>query len=192
MRILALDLATRTGFAIGPPGRIERSASATLKKPDEPLWVAGQNIGFLLRDLFVLRSERPTMIVVEAPLPPGAAGGAAAAILAWGLVFVVAFMGALFEIPVRQVNVLDVRRFYVGKARLQAPPGFSTGKDANRKWTKLKVIERAQQLGHLPLDCKDDNRADACALHYFASVKFCGYRETELTLFGAPTPDRAA
>lgn len=192
MRILALDLATKTGFAIGEPGRISRSASARLKKPDEPLWVAGQNIGFLLRDMFVLRSEMPTLIVVEAPLPPGAEKGAAAAVLAWGLLFVVQFMGALFEVPVRHVNVGKVREFYTGKFRWDAPPGYPGGKAAGRNYNKFKVKERAKQLGHIPFDCEDDNRADACALHYYASVKFCGFRETELTLFGEPTPNRAA
>ncbi|OAS26320.1 hypothetical protein [Methylobacterium platani] len=192
MRILALDVATRTGFAIGRPGKIERSASVRLKRPDEPLYVAGRNIGFFLRDIFTIRSERPDVIVVEAPLPPGAERGAMSAILAWGCLFVIEFMGALFEIPVRHVDAGQVRKFYTGRARWVAPPGFSTAKDSNRKYGKLKVIERAKQLGHIPSDCNDDNRADACAVHYYASVKWYGHRETELTLFGAPTPNRAA
>ncbi len=90
------------------------------------------------------------------------------------------------------MDVGKVREFYTGKYRWTAPAGYPGGKAANRNYNKMKVKERAKQLGHIPFDCEDDNRADACALHYYASVKFCGFRETELTLFGAPTPNRAA
>jgi hypothetical protein len=183
-RILALDIATTTGYACGPVGKIERSGSVRLKTPKDDVWVAGQNIGFFLRDLFIIQSEIPDVIVVEAPLPAGASPGAAAAIIAWGSLFTVQFMAAAYEIPVRLVKADDVRSHYTGRSRWQAPPGSKGGKDANRIYGKSKVVERAHLLGHMPLDSHDNDRADACAVHSYASVKLFGHRETELRMFG--------
>lgn len=183
-RILALDIATSTGFACGPVGKIERSGSVRLKRPQEDVWVAGENIGFFLRDLFIIQSEIPDVIVVEAPLPAGASPGASAAIIAWGCLFTVQFMAKLYDIPVRLVRADDVRAHYTGRSRWQAPPGFPGGKDANRNYGKSRVVERAHLLGHMPRESRDNDRADACAVHSYASVKLFGHRETELRMFG--------
>lgn len=172
MRLLALDLATVTGFAVGPPGKIERSGSVRLKKPKEEPFVAGENIGMFLRDMFVL--DKPSHIVIEAPLPVGATPGGEAAILQWGVAFVVSAMAKFYCMDFRTANATRVRQHYTGKSRW-----------GSREEGKRRVIERARLLGHMPADCADDNRADACAVHDFASFTWFGAKPpAKLVLFG--------
>ena len=175
MIILALDVATRTGFAIGEAGKIPRSDTARLKKPGEDVQVAWRNIGFLLRDMFVL--DKPDLIVVEAPMHPTAQKSPDAVVLQWGAVSVVTFIGAAYEIPIEWVNAQTVSKHFVGQSRFSAQQG---GRDAKKKAT----IQRAQLLGYIPKDCRDDDRADACAVFDYASARWGRVRPSNLVMFG--------
>lgn len=175
MLILALDLATTTGYAIGQAGERPRSAAVRLKKPDDLTAVAWGNIGFLLRDLFVL--DRPALMAVEAPLPAGASKGQDAAHLAWGAVGVVSFMAALYGIRLEFVNAQKVSSHFIGRGRFSAA-------DGGRKAKKEATLRQAKALGLIDQDCRSEDIADAVALHSYASTMWGGARPKELRMFG--------
>lgn len=191
--ILALDIATNTGWAYGPAGHIERSGSIRLRhvgrrnQDDDPMHVAWSNIAFYLRDTWVL--DKPDLLVVEAPMPPGEQKSGPATQIAFGCLAAMHAMAALYEIPVRYAYVQTWRKHYTGKSRHDPPLTFMPKRsrpDRNREWNKHVTLERAKQLRHVPIDCKDDNRADACGMHDWASHHFCRKgAPAELTLFGS-------
>lgn len=178
MLLLCLDVATVCGFAIGEPGEIRRSGSVRLKKPKEEVFVAYENMGLFLRDMWALQSERPDMIVCEAPLPPGASLGGDATVLQWGCIAVVHFMAKAYGIAIRHANATKVRAHYTGRARW-----------GSRDEGKRQVVARARLLGHIPQDCNDNDRADACAIHDWASYSLFRVKPpAELKLFGERVP----
>jgi hypothetical protein len=173
--ILALDIATRCGFAIGPARAIPRSGTVVLKRPGEQRDVAFFNFGFWLRDR--LGDAKPALIVTEAPFHLGAfakrGNSEDAVMLTYGLHAVLGEVAYGFRIPVHAVAASTVRKHFIGSGRM-----------GDRKATKAAVIGRARLLGLIPKDCADDNRADACAIHDWAASTLGGKRDRELHLFG--------
>jgi hypothetical protein len=176
MMILGLDAATRTGFCLGEPDGPWRTGAVRLKKPDDPVQVAWCNAGFFLKDMFVL--ERPDLIALEAPMPPGAMPSGDAVMLQWGVVAVITFMAKLYEIRIEYLNAQKVSRHFTGKARWSAAEG-------GRKAKKEAAVQRARVLGYMEKDAKgDDDIADACACFDYAASLWGRKRTTELHLFG--------
>jgi hypothetical protein len=181
MLILALDIATRTGYAIGPAGEKPRTGAVRLRKPDEPLTVGSNNIGYFLKDLCVL--DKPDLIAYEAPLDPvakfemgqnqGHHQNSASIVLPWRVVGVIDWFADLYGIRAVTSNRQAVLRHYTGRARW-----------GSRKEVKKQVILRAQLLGHIPKDCRDDDIADACAIHDYASARYARVQPRELVMFG--------
>lgn len=175
MRILALDAATRTGFAIGEVGAKPRYGVARLKKPDEPVDVAWANIGFFLKDCFVL--EKPDLIVIEAPMHPAGQRSPDAVVLQWGVVAVVAFMAAAYRIRLEKVDAQTISKHFTGKAKWFANEG---GRAAKKK----AAVQRAQLLGYIPATCRDEDIADACAVFDYAAAVWGKAKPRELHMFG--------
>jgi hypothetical protein len=176
MRLLALDAATRTGYATGTAGQKPRVGAVRLKKPEEPVQVAWENIGFFLKDMFVL--DKPDLIAIEAPMHPAGQKSPDAVVLQWGVVAVVTFMAKAYDIALREVNAQTVSRHFTGKSRWAAAEG-------GRKAKKAAAVQRAQVLGYIPADCRDEDMADACAVFDYASHTFARVRAPErLVLFG--------
>jgi hypothetical protein len=183
VRILALDIATRTGYAIGNAGEKPRTGVVTLKKPKELTHVASSNLGFFLKDTFVL--DKPDLVAYEAPLDPvakfemgqnnGHHQNSASIILPWMIVGVVEFMCWLYGVRAETTNRQAVLKHYTGRARW-----------GKREVAKAEVIRRAQILGHIPKTCKDDDIADACAIHDYASTRWGTAQPKELVMFGSP------
>jgi hypothetical protein len=190
--IMALDIATKTGWAYGPPGKVVKSGSVNLRSSkDDPISTITNNIGFFLANFVVW--DPIEEIVVEAAKPAGEGAGGNAVVIAWGCLSVVEFFAACKKIPVRYVANNTLKKHFIGKAYVEAPPTFKPNlrdrSERNRQYGKLLMIERARLLGYLPIDCNDDNRADACGLHDYASHKF--HRSAaprELKLFGQSVP----
>jgi hypothetical protein len=174
MLILALDAATRTGFAIGESGQKPRVDAVRLKKPNEPVEVAWSNMGFFLRDLFVL--DRPDLLAIEAPMHPAGQKSPDAVVLQWGVVAVVTFMASAYRIRLEFVNAQTVSKHFTGKARWSPAEG---GRDAK----KAAAVQRARLLGYIPDDCSDADKADAAALFDFACAKWAKVRQKEIVLF---------
>ncbi|MGD9544970.1 hypothetical protein [Methylocystis sp.] len=171
MLILALDIATYTGYALGRAGEIPASGSVRLKRPGEPADVAAFNMRAFLRDRLAL--ERPDLICIEHYLNPVAQKSADAVILQL-MCFGVAVAEAMArDIRLEKPAPATVRKHFIGAANM-----------GERKATKAAVLNRARVLGYIPRDCRDDNRADACAIFSFASANYARRRPAELMMFG--------
>lgn len=170
MFILALDIAKVTGFAFGPAGSVLRSGSVRLG--DDPRTMC-RNLLCFLREQFYVLSDRPELVAVEAPLNAAAHQSGASIPYAFGGAHVADALCWAYGSRVEFCNVDQVRKHFIGKAR--------TG---NRNETKRAVICRGVQLKYLPPGCRDDNRADACALHDFASATFARHVPSSLQMFG--------
>ncbi len=172
MLILALDIATYTGFAIGRAGEIPLSGSVRLKRPGEPPDIAAFNMRCFLRDRLAL--EKPDLICLEHFLNPIAQKSADAVILQL-MCFGVAIAEAHAKaIHVEKPQAATVRKHFIGAANM-----------GERKATKAAVVSRARMLGYIPRDCSDDNRADACGLFDYASAHYAHIAPRELTMFEA-------
>ncbi len=171
MRIMALDIATVTGFACGEAGSIPQSGSVRLKRPGEGPDIAAFNMLAFLRDRFVL--DRPDLCCIEDFLNPVAHKSADAVILqlqCFGVaVAVCRSYGVRYETPRPET----IRKHFAGR-----------GRAGSRQETKAMVLNRAKALGYIPRDCKDDNRADACAAFDYASAHFARVQPKALVFFG--------
>lgn len=151
--ILALDLATTTGYAIGLPGDVPRCGTAHFAGPN------GASINAIFANAltffsgFLKQEPRPVSLILEAMLPPEAMKGETSRrtrdLLAGlhGIVRATAHCRGIFEIS--DVGVLAVRRHFCGDQR------------AN----KADVLERCKILGWRPTN---HNEADAAACWHFA------------------------
>ncbi|WP_018407909.1 hypothetical protein [Methylocystis rosea] len=180
MLILALDIATYCGFALGRAGEIPASGSVRLKRPGEPADVAAFNMRCFLRDRLML--ERPDLICIEHYLNPVAQKSADAVILQ-----LMCFGVAVAEAMARDIRhekpaASTVRKHFIGAAN-----------KGERKATKAAVLNRARALGYIPRDCIDDNRADACAIWDYAAATYARVRPSKLVMFdeipGAAHPE---
>lgn len=174
-QILAMDLGTKTGWALGPAGACPRSGTVVLKHPDEPRDVCFSNMIFWLNDTLG-RQPKPALIVKEAPFHLGAfakrGNSEAAVLLTYGLHAVVEGIAHRWEVPCRSVADGTVRKHFLGKGRI-----------GDRAATKAAVLDRCRLLRLIPKDCKDEDRADALAVHDWAAATLGGKRDRELYLY---------
>lgn len=153
MKIVALDLATNTGVAVGDAG-------GTPKAFHERLGEAGSShaarFSQMLRftDLLIQR-HKPDLLAIEQPIAAGVMGGEERVQLAMGwraIVFTVAYRRGVrcVEYPVS-----SIRAHFIGGA---VPKGAG----------KRLTLERCARLGWA---AADDNEADALALWDFTRMK---------------------
>lgn len=165
--ILALDIATCTGFAFGKPGQTPRSGSIRLAKTGASNGEIGQGMLTWLVDFITV--NKPDMIYYEVPLDPRHMGKSTTfktARILLGLPFLVETIAQARGIfKMREAGVQDVRKFFVGQAR-----------PANKKEA---VKARCRQLGWSAVD---DNAADALGLWAFA----CAIEAPGSTIMTAP------
>lgn len=186
--ILALDPATRLGFAVGEPGAIPRSGTIRLKQPDEPFETAATNMAAWLRDTLTI--EPVDLVVVEHFLSPKYSSSQNAAIMGVGLYAIAASIAGLYGIRFASATPAEIRAFVCGRAsaasrrRHGAAPRTQREIASARAATKQMVLDRCKLLKLLPEDCMDDNRADACALWEFSCARFARAERKELFLFG--------
>lgn len=156
--ILALDLATRTGFALGGINdRTLTSGSVAFGKPGAPPGAIFSRCRSWVAD-FVL-TAKPTIVVFEQPLVPmfkvGQTNFSTIRILV-GLAAIVEEQLYGSGIQVSEARVSDIRRHFIGTHK------------HGRAAAKSMTIMACRRLGWSPVD---DNAADAMALwHYQASV----------------------
>lgn len=178
MRILALDLAIRCGFASAEAGaapRMVKSGVVVLKERADDRSVAFGNLIAYLDKRF--RDDRPDLVIKEAPLPLQAfrtLGNAAFTVrVTHALHGVTEGMCVRFGIRCEEVADATVRKHFIGRANCGA-----------RAATKAAVVQRCHALGYMPRDATDDNRADACALFDWAAATFGKAKPGALHLFG--------
>ena len=156
MIIVALDIATQTGIAVGSPGGKPKAWSVDLGKG------RGEDARFskaLVLTHELIERYRPDLIAVEAAI-----GGKFASAFLIGVVACVRGVAANRGVPVRSYTSGSVRKHFLGRAL--AKRDFPSLKPAAAtKAIKGEVIARCRLLGW---EVADDNAADACALWDFA------------------------
>lgn len=167
--ILAIDGATASGWALGPPGKPPRVGLQRLKKPSEDTWLVADGAARFVRDICFLESERPDLIAIEAPIPNFNSGdrdrqiqrSAASMLVPPLIVGAVRGIAACYGIQVVQVFPATWRKHFLGRSN------FGSSDE-----TKRQTIARCHLLGYLPAGCKDDNQADAAGIHDWASAVY--------------------
>jgi Holliday junction resolvasome RuvABC endonuclease subunit len=175
--ILALDLATRTGFAWGVPGRTPESGSVILKKPGDGQDIAFGNMIAWMNER--LSSLQPQLVFKESMWSLQAStvrGNSEAAVrLAAGLHAIVEGMCIRYGVAWDERGASTIRKHFIGR-----------GNAGKRDDTKAAVIDRCRLLKLMSPNDEDDNRADALAAHDYACAIF-GRRSVstrELHFFG--------
>lgn len=171
MLILALDLGTRTGFALGVAGRTPESSSVTLKKPSEAHEVAARNLARFLRDHTTGR--RPDLIAVEHYQQPGGQPSDAAVISSLLLAGALHGFAGTHDIQIEAPYPSSIRKHFLGRANF-----------GDRKVTNQAVVARSVALRYLPVGCDDWDRANACAVFDYACAHYARRLPT-LVLLGA-------
>lgn len=181
MLILALDIATVTGWALGRPGDAPRYGTLRLKKKDEDAEVASFNVGCFLADVFSY--GRPDLVVYEEPFPPIVHCQMAANSgrimqnnesmeLPLGIKHVIWFCCRRAGVRVERAQRNTVLKHFTGKAKWGGRPE-----------AKKAVVDRCHMLGLMPKSVRNDDIADAIAIHSWAGCKFDNAVERELVLF---------
>lgn len=156
--ILSLDLASTTGWCRGAPGGKVVYGSIKLAPPGAS---HGEKGASLLRWLTPQLKIRPALLVFEAPMAPSQMAGrttVSTARVLLGLPFLtetVAYLSGLYGDRVREANVQDVRKHFIGQRTVR-------GGDP-----KAVVMRECRRLGFEP---RDDNAADAIALWSYAAA----------------------
>lgn len=154
MRILALDLATNTGVALGEPGAIPSCWTEQLGSAgDTHAARFSQGLLFIRQ---ALRSYRPDLIVIEQPIAAGAKGGADRIFIAAGLRACIMGEARLASVRCREFAVATVRKHFIGTSRM------------NRTAAKSATIAECVRRGWI---VANDNEADAAALWDLACAK---------------------
>lgn len=154
MIVLAFDLATNTGVAVGDSR--DKAPHFWSEKFGEGR--DGQGVKFSqCMDLTnrLIRQYRPDLITVEGALAQGGGGAAARIQLAMGLRACVLGVADMRRVPVAEYAVSTIRKHFIGHGKLE------------RKQAKSETIHRCKMLGW---DVANDNEADACALWDYARM----------------------
>lgn len=172
--IFALDLASRTGFAVGRPGAYPRSGTVVLKKKGEHRRIALGNMVAWLNEEWT--RERPALVVKEAAFSLQAfrdhANAESTVLMTYGLHGIVEAMAVRFGIRIEEGHPATIRKHFLGKARC-----------GTRAQTKAAVIQRCHVLALMPKISHDADRADALATWDWAAATFGRARAAELHLF---------
>jgi hypothetical protein len=185
--ILALDPGTRTGWCRGAPGEKPQSGSVVLRQPKEDLSILCHNIGAFFRD--ICRDREPDLVVWEAPMTPeawfqlcqriGRPQNGPSLTIQNGLSMILHAECGRKAIQGVEVARQSVMKHFTGRSSWSSGPGAGDGRENGKK----QVIARAKLLGILPVDSKDDDRADAIANHDYASALYGRKHAADLVLF---------
>lgn len=163
--LFTLDLGTRTGFAHGAPGSFPRSGSVLLKEKGEVRGVAFGNLISWLQSRF--SESKPRLVLKERQLPMPATkklkGAFGDRSVMSGLHAIVEGMCNRFGVPFVDVHDATARKAVVG-----------IGRAGTRERTKEHVIQAVQLRGLMPLNSRDDNRADALVLFEYGAALIKG------------------
>lgn len=156
MTVVAMDVATTTGLAVGVPGRPPKAWSVDLGKAlshDRRF----SNVLVLTHGL--IERHKPRLIAIEAPI-----GGRDASALLIGYVACIRGCAANRGVPVETYPSSSIRKHFLGRALAKRDfPSLSSA--AATKAIKQAVMDRCRLLGW---DAPDADAADAAALFDFA------------------------
>lgn len=164
MNIVALDVATRCGVAVGRPQAAPRAWSEHLGETDDARFAQALRLTDRL-----IREHRPEVVVVEAAI-----GGEKASHLLIGLVACVRGACTARGVEVESANIGAARKHFIGQHITSASTAFrhlrsqSARKAAARKAAKEAVMNRCRALGW---PVRNDDEADAVALWDYAASR---------------------
>lgn len=172
MRILALDIATRSGWAAGE-GADNAPAFGTLVLPASVTpGDYGRRFAAFRRGMVRLIAEHsPRCIWFEAPLTFGGDTNQHTMRMLIGLAAICEEVAETYEIECVEANNQAIRKHFIGTAR------------GNREELKAGVMRRCHEMGW---DVCDDNQGDACALFDYARhrLRIAGRLTQSLPLMG--------
>lgn len=154
MKVLALDLATKTGVAFGSVGGKPFAQTVHLGASEYARYAKAQSMVHTLIDRL-----SPDLVVIEAPV-----GGPKTSQFLVGLIACVAGAAHGRGVPVKTYFPSTVRKHFLGKA-LTVRDFPSKSIAASKNALKQVVISKCHMLGWT---VNDDNQADACALWEYA------------------------
>lgn len=164
MKILALDLATQGGWAVGEHGGTPLSGSQTFGREGAPAEERAAKLLGWMDDM--LRVHQPDAVVLEQPLHPVVLAKIspkfATAELAYGLPVVAKMVCRMRKVwRVKYAEVQDVREHFVGRRTFRDITCPLTGRTiTSREQGKAAVMNVCRWN---KWDFADDNAADACA-----------------------------
>ena len=154
MKIMAFDLATVTGVAIGDSHSIPLCHTERLGQVGAPHGARLSEALYMTSRL--IKQHQPDAIAIEAPVIAGVKGGQDRALLAIGLRSAVVMMAHMRGVRCVEYSVASIRKHFIGVGRLK------------RTEAKRRTMQRCKLLGwHVA----NDNEADAAAVWEFARLK---------------------
>ena len=154
MKLMALDLATNTGVAIGDVSGSPLCHSESLGKAAGSQGARFSEALYMTRRL--IEQHKPDAIAIEAAVITGVVGGQARLESALGIRGVVMCVAHVKRVAVYEHAVVSIRKHFIGSGKVK------------RAEAKAATIARCRQLGwHVA----NDNEADAAALWDFTRAK---------------------
>jgi len=167
--ILALDLASRVGYAIEIPGVPPLLGTKHFPRFNTAR-TGPQGLEFMRWLRGIMIAWGPERVIYERPLPPKFQSSTAVASIAMGFAYVTEIVSAELHIPVASVPVSTVRKFFIGDG-------------SSNKRAKGRVIQECERRGWEP---PDDNAADAAAVLAWAVNAYYPNSEPRRTAIGNP------
>ena len=185
MKLIALDLGNRCGFACGNAGSKPRIESWVVKRKGEPVQVAVRNLACTLRDN--IQFENPDIIITENWLDPSVQPSSDVVITQMLLHGAVEALAGVFGIRTERPTSAQFRKHFCGQA--SAAPRRQVRrtekqKREDREATNMMVVKRAILLGYLPHGSADWDKASAAGLFDYGSAHYARTAPRELVLFG--------
>jgi Holliday junction resolvasome RuvABC endonuclease subunit len=158
-RILALDIATTTGYAVDKPGGGDTPLSGSFRCSHFDNDVGDAYVEFEQHLVELIGVHKPDVLVFEAPLV--LVGGDRSTVKTnqqtarklFGLAAIAELIGARSHLRVFECDVSAVRSHFLGRARF------------HKNEVKQAVMRRCQQLGYSP---NGYDAADGCAVWDYA------------------------
>lgn len=169
MNVLALDLASTTGWAYGPAERDVKPRVGTWDLRAKHEWLVPGNLAMELRKLF--REHGPCdAMFIEATLPVFGQKSQKTAKSQERLHGAALGIAGIYSVPhIEEIAPSTVRKHFCGRANA-----------GERFATKRMVMRRAKDLGY---DCANDDVADAVALWDFAVFAALRVPQRDLVMF---------
>lgn len=167
-RVLALDLATTTGWAFGAPGSIPRCGHLRFAKTGAPRAMVYRGFRDWLEAKWNVRDEQPDLIVFESPAVPSIMAGKTNINTIKLLIGLTEHLEEWChgKCELQEARVADVRVHFIGQNMKSA-------------MAKQRTLEQCQMLGWDP---QDFDEADACALWDFQ----CAWLNPKLAAYSTP------
>lgn len=175
--ILAIDLATHTGFAYGMPGEAPQLWSMNFKRDGDLHDFYGNLTAYMAT---FMRDNPVKLVAIEEPIAPSAMSGRTThdvtVMTIAGFAIVIGIVKCK-RIPFQPVRVETWRRHFIGIGRLT----HIEHSGERRKEGKRLVEQRCKLLGWKP---QNDNEADAAGIHDWAGATHMGAVASKLHMFG--------